>query len=136
MPDFPPHSLFPLGRDATEYDELTKDHVSTAAFEGRTIVKVAPQGLTLLSERAFRDVAFLLRPSHLRQVAGILQDPKSSANDRYVALELLKNAVISADGVFPMCQDTGTAVINAKKGQQIWTGGGDEPVPRLLFPLH
>jgi len=126
MPEFSHHSMFPLGQDTTEYDELSRDHVSTAAFEGRAIVKVAPQALTLLSERAFHDVAFLLRPSHLRQVAGIFQDPVSSANDRYVALELLKNAVISADGVFPMCQDTGTAVINAKKGQQVWTGGGDE----------
>lgn len=126
MPEFSHRSMFPLGQDTTEYDELTRDHVSTAAFEGRTIVKVAPEALTLLSERAFHDVAFLLRPSHLRQVAGIFQDPESSANDRYVALELLKNAVISAAGVFPMCQDTGTAVINAKKGQRIWTGGGDE----------
>jgi fumarate hydratase class I len=126
MLEFSHRSMFPLGQDTTEYDELTRDHVSTAAFEGRTIVKVAPEALTLLSERAFHDVAFLLRPSHLRQVAGIFQDPESSANDRYVALELLKNAVISVDGVFPMCQDTGTAVINAKKGQRIWTGGGDE----------
>ena len=75
---------------------------------------------------AFHDVAFFLRPSHLEQLAAILEDPESSANDRNVALELLKNAVISADGILPMCQDTGTAIINAKKGQRVLTGGGDE----------
>jgi len=126
MVDFLHQTMFPLGKDTTEYLTLTKGHVFTATFEGREILKVAPEGLALMAERAFRDVAFLLRPSHLAQLAAILKDPGSSANDRYVALELLKNAVISADGVFPMCQDTGTAVIMGKKGQQVWTGGGDE----------
>jgi fumarate hydratase class I len=126
MPDFSYQTMFPLGPDTTDYDVLSTAHVSRAACEGRKIVKVALEGLTEIAERAFRDVAFFLRPSHLRQLAGILEDRDSSANDRYVALELLKNAVISAEGLFPMCQDTGTAVINAKKGQQIWTGGGDE----------
>jgi len=126
MPDFIYGPMFPLGPDTTDYDRLTTDHVTVAACEGRELVRVAPEGLTALAERAFHDVAFFLRPSHLEALAGILKDTESSANDRYVALELLKNAVISAEGVFPMCQDTGTAVINAKKGQQVWTGGGDE----------
>ena len=93
---------------------------------GRGIVKVAPEALTLLAEEAFKDVAFFLRPSHLKQLQDILTDPESSANDKYVAVELLRNAMISAEGILPMCQDTGTAVINAKKGQAVWTGGGDE----------
>jgi fumarate hydratase class I len=126
MAEFTYQKMFPLGKDRTEYRELTRDFVAAGRFEGQNIVRVAPEGLTLLAERAFRDVAFLLRPSHLTQLADILKDPESSANDRYVALELLKNAVISAEGLLPMCQDTGTAVINAKKGQRIWTGGGDE----------
>jgi fumarate hydratase class I len=126
MPEFTHSPIFSLGADTTEYELVGRDHVSEAVFEGRPIVKVSPEGLTLLAERAFRDVAFLLRPSHLEQVAAVLRDPEASANDKYVALELLKNAVISAEGVFPMCQDTGTAIVNAKKGQQVWTGGGDE----------
>ncbi len=126
MPDFIFTPLFPQGPDTTDYERIGRDHVSTSVFDGRTVLKVAPDGLTFLAERAFRDVAFLLRPSHLKQLTGILQDPESSANDRYVALELLKNAVISAEGLFPMCQDTGTAIINAKKGQAVFTGGGDE----------
>jgi len=126
MAEFTYQPMFPLGKDDTEYRELTRDHVSAGTCDGREIVKIAPEGLTLLAERAFRDVAFLLRPSHLSQLADILKDLESSANDRYVALELLKNAVISADGLLPMCQDTGTAIINAKKGHRVWTGGGDE----------
>jgi len=126
MAEFIYEMMFPLGKDTTEYRSLTKDHVSRAFFEGREIVKVAPEGLTLLAEQAFRDVSFLLRESHLRQLKEILEDPESSDNDKYIALELLQNAVISAAGEFPMCQDTGTAVIIGKKGQQIWTGGRDE----------
>ena len=127
MPEYAFLPMFPPMTDATEYEAAGgREYVSTAAFEGREIVKVASDGLTALAERAFTDVAFLLRSSHLEQLAGILKDPESSANDRYVALELIKNAVISADRVFPMCQDTGTAVIIAKKGQQVWTGGNDE----------
>jgi len=126
MTDFVYSPMFPLGPDATSYDEISRDHVSSGECEGRTVLKVAPEGLTLLSEKAFHDAAFFLRPSHLEQLAAILEDPESSANDRTVALELLKNAVISADGILPMCQDTGTAIINAKKGQRVFTGGGDE----------
>lgn len=126
MAEFIYQDLFPSSGDSTEYRRLTKDHVSLASFEGREIVKVAPEALTLLAQEAFRDVAFLLRPSHLKHLSEILSDPESSGNDKYVALELLKNAVISAEGIFPMCQDTGTAIIMGKKGQQVWTGGGDE----------
>jgi fumarate hydratase class I len=126
MPEYAFQPLFPPFPDSTVYDPIGREHVSVSVFEGREIVKIAPEGLTALAERAFTDVEFFLRPSHLAQLAEILKDPKSSANDRYVALELIKNAVISADRVFPMCQDTGTAIIIGKKGQQVWTGGNDE----------
>jgi len=126
MAEFSYQPMFSLGPDTTEYLELSRDHVSTGVFEGREIVKVAPEALTLVAEKAYRDAAFLLRTSHLEQLAAILKDPESSDNDKFVALDLIKNAVISAEGLFPMCQDTGTAVIMGKKGQQVWTGGGDE----------
>ncbi len=118
--------MFQLGDDTSEYRLLTKDYVSTGIFEDENVIKVAPEGLTLLAEEAFRDVAHLLRKSHLEQTAEILNDPEASDNDKYVALEMIKNAVISAEGVFPMCQDTGTAVVIAKKGQKVWTGYSDE----------
>ncbi|MGZ5479109.1 MAG: fumarate hydratase, partial [Candidatus Aminicenantales bacterium] len=126
MPDFTYVPMFPLGPDTTVYDAISRDHIAAGEYEGRPLLKIATAGLTLLAERAFHDAAFFLRPSHLEQLAAILKDPESSANDRTVALELLKNAVISAEGVLPMCQDTGTAIINAKKGQWVFTGGGDE----------
>jgi len=118
--------MFPLGEDTTEYRLLTQEHVSSKSFEDSEILIIAPEGLEILAEQAFRDVAHLLRPSHLKLVAKILDDRKSSDNDRYVALEMLKNAVISAEGEFPLCQDTGTAVVLGKKGQQVWTGFLDE----------
>jgi fumarate hydratase class I len=118
--------LFPLSPDKTEYRLLSDDYVSTAFFENKEILKVAPDGLSRLAEAAFKDVAHLLRPSHLEKLASILEDPEASKNDRYVALEMLKNAVIAAEGVFPMCQDTGTAIVIGKKGQQVWTEGRDE----------
>ena len=126
METFAYQALLPLGPDTTPYRQLTTDFVATDRFNGKEMLTVLPEGLTLLAEQAFADVAHLLRPSHLKQLAKILDDPSASANDRYVALEMLKNAVISADGVFPMCQDTGTAVIIGKKGQQVWTGTNDE----------
>jgi fumarate hydratase class I len=126
MVDFSYQALLPLGDDTTSYRRLTGEHVATERFAGNTILTVAPQALTLLAQAAFTDAAHLLRPSHLKQLAAILDDPEASPNDRYVALEMLKNAVISAEMAFPMCQDTGTAVIMGKKGQQVWTGGGDE----------
>jgi fumarate hydratase class I len=126
MSQFHYQPMFPMGPDDTVYRHLTADHVTTATFEGRPVVKVTAEGLTRLSQEAFRDVSFYYRTSHLSQLAQILDDPQSSANDRFVALEMLKNAVISAEGEFPMCQDTGTAIIMGKKGQQVWTGGEDE----------
>ncbi|MFZ1985511.1 MAG: fumarate hydratase, partial [Desulfatitalea sp.] len=126
MSPFAYQPMFPMGPDDTVYRRLTADHVTTATFEGRPMVKVAAEGLTLLAQEAFRDLSFYYRTSHLAQLAQILEDPQSSANDRFVALEMLKNAVISAEGEFPMCQDTGTAIIMGKKGQQMWTGGEDE----------
>jgi len=126
MVEFKFTELLPLGEDDTPYRLLTNDHVSTAQFDGNTILKVAPEGLERLAEAAFRDVSHLLRPGHLAQLKKILDDPDSSDNDRYVALEMLKNAVISAEMAFPMCQDTGTAIVMGKKGQQVWTGENDE----------
>ena len=117
---------FPLGKDDTEYYLLTREGVSVGEFEGKEILKVAPETLTALSRAAFRDCAFMLRPKHLAQVAAILDDPEASENDRYVALTMLRNAEVAAKGVLPFCQDTGTANLIGKKGQQVWTGGGDD----------
>ena len=98
MTEFTYQEMFPLGPDTTEYRRLTSEFVSDASFEGQSIVKIDPEGLTLLAEQAFKDVSHLLRRSHLLQLVKILNDPQSSSNDRYVALEMLKNAVISAEG--------------------------------------
>ena len=116
---------FPLSEDKTEYYLLTKEHVSTSEFEGKEILKVTPEALTLLAQHAFRDVNFLLRPDHQEQVAKILSDPEASENDKFVALTFLRNSEISAKGVLPFCQDTGTAIIMGMKGQQVWTEGCD-----------
>lgn len=116
---------FPMSEDKTEYYLLTKDHVSVSEFEGKEILKVSAEGLTLMAQTAFRDVEFLLRPEHHEQVAKILNDPESSENDKFVALTFLRNAEISAKGVLPFCQDTGTAIITGKKGQNVWTDTND-----------
>jgi fumarate hydratase, class I len=125
MDDFGFHELFPLGGDDTPYKKLTGDHVSTATFDGEPVVKVAPEALTLLAQQAFIDCAHLLRPAHLKSLSAILDDPEASSNDRFVAYDLLKNANIAAGKVLPMCQDTGTAIVMAKKGQRVWTGYDD-----------
>ena len=117
---------FPMSADKTEYYLLTKDHVSVAEFDGQEILKVEPEALTLLAQHAFRDVEFLLRPEHQAQVASILNDPEASENDKFVALTFLRNAEISAKGILPFCQDTGTAIIMGRKGQRVWTNGNDE----------
>jgi len=117
---------FPLAKEDTEYYLLTDQHVSMAEFDGQQILKVEPQALTLLAQQAFHDASFMLRPAHQRQVAAILDDPEASENDRYVALQFLRNSEIAAKGILPTCQDTGTAIITGKKGQRVWTGGGDE----------
>ena len=122
------HPMFPLGADDTPYRQLTEKHVSVAKFEGHDMLKVEPDALRLLAAEAYRDINHLLRPGHLQQLAKIFEDPEASDNDRFVAYDLLKNANIAAGGVLPMCQDTGTAIIMGKKGQMVWTGGGDEAV--------
>lgn len=117
---------FPLASDDTEYYLLTKEYVSVAEFDGQEVLKVEPQALTLMAQQAFHDASFMLRPAHQQQVAAVLADPEASSNDRYVALQFLRNAEIAAKGVLPTCQDTGTAIISGKKGQCVWTGGDDE----------
>jgi fumarate hydratase class I len=127
----------PLGADDTEYRLLTTEGVSTTTFEGREILKVAPETLTHLARTAFHDTNFFLRANHLKQLAAILRDPEASNNDRYVALTLLKNAEIAARGILPMCQDTGTCSIFAKKGQQVWTGANDaEALARGVYECY
>jgi len=126
MAEFVYQPPFPLGPDTTEYRGLGKQFVSTATFEGEEILKIQPEALTLLAREAFRDVSFLYRPAHLEKVAAILDDPDASNNDRGVAMALLKNAVVASGWKLPMCQDTGTATIVAKKGQRVWTGARDE----------
>ncbi|MCP4720477.1 MAG: fumarate hydratase [Desulfobacteraceae bacterium] len=126
MSEFKFETMFPLKEDKTEYRSLTKEHVRIKDFQGKDILMVEPEALTLLADQAFKDVAHLYRPEHLKKLRMIIDDPESSDNDRYVVLELLKNAVIASDRVYPMCQDTGTAIIMAKKGQQVWTWSDDE----------
>ena len=125
-PPFKYQNPFPLGKDETEYYLLTKEGVSVSEFEGKEILKVTPEALTQLTNTCFKDCAHMLRPAHQAQVAKILDDPEATENDKFVALTMLQNAEIAAKGVLPFCQDTGTATIVAKKGQQVWTGGGDE----------
>ena len=126
MTAFHYQDMLPLGEDTTPYRLLTKDHVSTFDAAGKTFLKVEVEALTLLAQHAMRDIAHLLRPGHLAQLRKILDDPEASPNDKFVALDLLKNANIAAGGVLPMCQDTGTAIVMGKKGQYVVTGGGDE----------
>jgi fumarate hydratase class I len=126
MSEFTYQDMFPLSEDKTEYLRLDGDWVTTRSVLGRTILEINPEGLTALSKRAFRDISHLLRSNHLAQIRSIFDDDEASDNDRFVALELLKNANIAAGGVLPMCQDTGTAIISGKKGENVWTGGLDE----------
>ncbi|MBI2347834.1 MAG: fumarate hydratase, partial [Deltaproteobacteria bacterium] len=125
-PEFIYQDPFPLEKDGTKYRLLTREHVSVSRFEGREILKVEPEALTLIAGEGLRDISFLLRTAHLEKVAAILKDPQASDNDRYVALTMLRNADISSKGILPFCQDTGTATIFGKKGQQVWTGARDE----------
>lgn len=125
MTDFRFQDLLPLGKDETPYRLVTSDHVSTFEAAGQTFLKVEPEALTLLAREALRDISHLLRPGHLAQLRTILDDPEASANDRFVALELLRNANIAAGGILPSCQDTGTAIVMGKKGQLVFTGAND-----------
>jgi fumarate hydratase class I len=126
MPEFAHTDLLPLGADETEYLQITADGVSTFEADGRSFLRIEPEALRLLTETAIHDISHLLRPAHLAQLRRILDDPEASANDRFVALDLLKNANIAAAGVLPMCQDTGTAIIMGKRGQHVLTDGRDE----------
>ena len=137
MPEFSFSEIFPLGPDTTEYRLIGKDGVSEVTTPLGTFLKVEPETITLLTEIAMRDIAHLLRTDHLKQLKKILDDPEASANDKFVALDLLKNASIAAGGVLPMCQDTGTAIVKGKKGQFVMTGGGDEEaIARGVFNTY
>ena len=126
--------MFPLGEDSTRYRKLDIAGVSTMQVDGETVLKVSPKALEELAFQACKDVSHLLRPAHLEQLAKILQDPEASANDRFVALDLLKNASIAAGGKLPMCQDTGTAIVFGKKGQRVWVQGDEEEA--LSYGVH
>jgi len=125
MAEFKYQDPFPLQKDTTDYRLVTKDYVSTINVEGREILKVDPKGLEILAKEAFTDVAFHLRPSHLEKLAKILQDEEASDNDRFVAHTMLLNQVVAAEGQLPTCQDTGTAIVIGKKGENVWTGVND-----------
>jgi len=125
MSDIEYHPPYPLGADKTEYRLLTDQHVSSDNFQGKGMLVVEPEALRLIAAEAVKDVSHLFRTSHLQQLRNILDDDEASANDKFVALELLKNATISADMILPSCQDTGTAIVSGKKGQQVWTGDND-----------
>ncbi|MFA3779607.1 fumarate hydratase [Yersinia sp. 1652 StPb PI] len=132
--DFFYQDLFPLSEDHTEYYLLTDKYVSTIEVDGNEVLKVEPEALTLVSQQAFHDASFFLRPAHQQQVAAILHDPQASENDKYVALQLLRNSEISAKGILPNCQDTGTSTIVAKKGQRVWTDTDDaEALSRGIY---
>ncbi len=126
--------MFPLGSDATPWRRLEIEGVSTLDIEGRTVLRIRPEALSALAAAAFRDVSHLLRPGHLAQLRRILDDAEASDNDRFVALDLLKNAAIAAGGVLPMCQDTGTAIVFGKKGQRVWVEGDEEEA--LSYGVH
>ena len=128
MVEFKYAPMFQVGKDETEYYKIpgSEKYVSIGNFEGHEMLKVEKEALTVMANTAFRDVSFLLRRSHNEQVAKILSDPEASDNDKYVALTFLRNAEVAAKGKLPLCQDTGTAIVHGEKGQQVWTGGGDE----------
>ena len=137
MNEFIYENMFPLGEDTTEYLLLTRDYVRIKGFDGQDVLMIEPQALSLLAQKAFKDVAHLYRSEHLEKLRGIVNDPESSDNDRYVAMELLKNAVIASEKVYPMCQDTGTAIVMAKKGQQVLTCTDDkEELAKGVFKVY
>ncbi|WP_298035871.1 fumarate hydratase [uncultured Desulfuromonas sp.] len=127
MPDFTYQDPFPLAKDETKYYKIegSEKFISVASFDGQDVLKVDPEALTVLANQAMKDVSFMLRPEHNEQVAKILRDPESSMNDKGVAMAFLRNAEISANFELPLCQDTGTATMVAKKGQNVWTGAND-----------
>jgi len=137
MSDFAYSPMFPQAPDATEYELVTDQHVETVELGGQTFLKVDPEGLRLLAQRAFTDISHLLRSSHLAQLRAILDDPEATRNDRFVALEMLKNAVVAADGLLPMCQDTGTAIISGTRGDHVLVSGDDsEALSRGVYDTY
>src|SRR3954452_19602630 len=125
VPPYKHTPLFPLGADTTPYRKISGEGVRVEKVLGRDMLVVSREALRALSEAAFGDINHYLRPGHLQQLRNILDDKEASDNDRFVAFDLLKNANIAAGNVLPMCQDTGTAIVMAKKGDRVWTGGGD-----------
>ncbi|GGO08858.1 fumarate hydratase class I [Microbispora rosea subsp. aerata] len=137
MPEFDYTDLLPLGPDETEYRLITSEGVRVTEAAGRRFLEVEPEALRLLTETAIRDISHYLRASHLAQLRKIVDDPESSGNDRFVALDLLKNASIAAGGVLPMCQDTGTAIIMGKRGRHVLTDGRDaEHLSRGVYDAY
>src|SRR6202522_2956283 len=126
--------MYPLGPDQTTWKQLPIGGVSTTTWDGHSVLRVAPDALSDLAFQAYHEVSHLLRPSHLKQLRAILDDPEASANDRFVAIDLLKNANIAAGGALPMCQDTGTAIVFGKKGQRVWVDGDEEEA--LAWGVH
>ena len=125
-PEFSYSDLLPIGEDKTKYRKLTSDGVEVVKLGDREFLQVDASALTMLTETAIHDISHYLRADHLQQLANILKDPEASPNDRFVALDLLKNANISAGGILPMCQDTGTALVMGKKGQYVLTSAKDD----------
>ncbi len=137
MPDFFYSDPYPHHEDSTEYRLISKEYVKTVSAAGREFLQVDPEALTLLSQHAMSDVSFFLRTKHLEQVRSILDDPEATDNDRFVAIALLKNSVIAADMQLPTCQDTGTAIVFAKKGEQVLTGANDsEALAKGIFKTY
>ncbi|WP_300285470.1 fumarate hydratase [uncultured Alistipes sp.] len=137
MSEFIYQEPFPLSEDTTEYRLLTKEHVSVVECDGRRILKVAPEGLELLSKEAFADVSFYLRASHLQKLADILDDPEATDNDKFVAYTMLLNQTVAAQGELPTCQDTGTAIVIGKKGEDVYTGCNDaEMLSRGVYEIY
>ena len=131
------HEMFPLGKDTTKYRKLTSEFVSTAEFDGEEVLVVDPEGIKLLTAEAFSDIAHYLRPSHLQQLSNILEDDEASDNDRFVALDLLKNANIASGGILPMCQDTGTALVTGYRGDHVLVDGDDgEALSRGIYNTY
>jgi fumarate hydratase class I len=118
--------MFPIGKKDIKFRKITSEHVSVDLFQGQEILKVDPEGIRLLTIEAFKEISHKVRPSHLKQVRDILDDPEASENDRFVALQMLKNAAMAVGGVLPMCQDTGTAIIQGKRGKNVWIEGEEE----------
>lgn len=135
-PEFKYAPMFQMGKDDTEYYLLTKEGVSLGEFEGKPILKVSPEALTMLTNAAFRDVNFLLRRSHNEQVAKILNDPEASDNDKYVALTFLRNAEVACKGKLPFCQDTGTAIITARRGSRYGLASATRRLCRKAYTRH